>query len=130
MRILYLLYRQTERILYGQNLKINRNSYYNLARSKPMDTITNGLLALVSVLKRDGWIYRTYWEFIKNDLNVVTKQVLKAVFFTNNNLVKLARRFCPDWMIQTDRTFNTNRRRKPQAVCPKRALRNEVGFGN
>jgi hypothetical protein len=71
MRILYLLYRQTERILYGQNFKINRNSYYNLARSKSMDMTTDDLLALVSVLERDKWIYRTYWKFIKNDLNVV-----------------------------------------------------------
>jgi hypothetical protein len=54
MRILYLLYRQAERILYGQNLRINKNSYYNLARSKFINIITDSLLALVSVLERDG----------------------------------------------------------------------------
>jgi hypothetical protein len=43
--------------------------------------------------------------------------VLKAVFFTNDDLIKLARRFCPDWMIQTDGTFNTNRIKMPLIDC-------------
>jgi hypothetical protein len=110
-------FRQAERILHGQSLKIDRNTYYNLARSAPMAPTTEGLLALVSVLERDGWIYRTLWEFVKNDLQVVINQVLKAVFFTNDELIKLARRFCPDWMIQTDGTFNTNRIKMPLIDC-------------
>ena len=39
--------------------------------------------------------------------------MLKAVFLTNNELIKLARKFTPDWMIQVDGTFNTNRIRIP-----------------
>jgi hypothetical protein len=53
----------------------------------------------------------------KKDLQVVTNQVLKAVFCTNNNLIKLTRRFCPDWMIQTDGTFNSNRIKMPLIDC-------------
>jgi len=34
--------------------------------------------------------------------------VLDAVFFTLPGLITFARRFCPDWMIQVDGTFNTN----------------------
>lgn len=82
-----------------------------------MDITTDGLLALVAVLERDNWIYRTYWEFVKNDLQIVIKQVLKAVFFTSEGLISLARRFCPDWMIQADGTFNTNRIRMPLIDC-------------
>jgi hypothetical protein len=51
----------------------------------------------------------TFWDFINNDQGVIIKQVLKAVFFTNNELIRLARRFCLDWMIQINGTFNTNR---------------------
>jgi hypothetical protein len=113
MRDSSLLYRQAERILYGQGLRIDRRSYYNLARRQSMGTTQDDLLALVSVLEYDGWIYRTFWDFINNDQGVIIKQVLKAVFFTNNELIRLARRFCPDWMIQMDGTFNTNRLKMP-----------------
>lgn len=57
---------------------------------------TDGLLALVTVLEKDHWTYRTLWDLVKNDLGVVTTQVLKAVFFTNNRLIRQARRFTPD----------------------------------
>jgi hypothetical protein len=117
MRTSHLSYRQAERILHGQNLRIDRNSYYNLARKQPMDLNPDGLLALVTVLERDQWVYRTYWEFIRDELGQVKQQVLKAVFFTNNSLMKLARRFTPDWMIQVDGTFNTNRIRMPLIDC-------------
>jgi hypothetical protein len=117
MRASHLSFRQAERILHGQSLKIDRNSYYNLARRSAMDLSTEGLLALVTVLERDNWTYRTYWEFVRDDLKVVTKQVLKAVFFTNDTLIKQARRFCPDWMIQVDGTFNTNKIRMPLIDC-------------
>jgi hypothetical protein len=54
MQQLHLSFRQAERILHGQHLKINRNAYYNLARSNLMEMTTDGLLALVAVLERDG----------------------------------------------------------------------------
>ena len=113
MRESYVPFRQAERILYGQGLKIDRKAYYNLAREKTMEMTSNGLLALVTVLERDSWTYRTFWEFGYNDTGVVTKQVPKAVFFTNDELINLARRFTPDWMIQVDGTFNTNRIKMP-----------------
>lgn len=47
---------------------------------------SSGLQALVTVLERDSWTYRTFWEFDYNDTSAVTKQVLKAVFFTNGEL--------------------------------------------
>jgi hypothetical protein len=113
MRDSFVPFRQAERILHGQGLKIDRKAYYNLAREKTMEYSSDGLLALVSVLERDRWTYRTYWDFTYNDAGAVTKQVLKAVFFTNDELLKLARRFTPDWMIQMDGTFNTNRIKMP-----------------
>jgi hypothetical protein len=113
MRNSTLPYRQAERILYGQGLKLDRKTYYNLARGKSMGTTQDDLLALVSVLEHDDWIYRTYWEFRKDDQGKIIAQVLKAVFFTSKELIQLARRFCPDWMIQMDGTFNTNKLRMP-----------------
>jgi hypothetical protein len=67
----------------------------------------------VTVLERDRWIYRTLWEYVRDPAGLVVQRVLKAVFFTNNDLIKLVRKFCPDWMIQADRTFNTNQIRMP-----------------
>jgi hypothetical protein len=113
MRNSFLPFRQAERILFGQGLKIDRKSYYNLARAKSMEISPEGLLALVAVLERDSWTYRTYWDFVYSETGAVTKQVLKAVFFTNDELIALARRFTPDWMIQMDGTFNTNRIKMP-----------------
>jgi hypothetical protein len=86
MRDSSLLYRQAERILYGQGLRIDRRSYYNLARRQPIGTTQDDLLALVSVLEHDGWIYRTFWDFINNDQGVIIKQVLKAVFLPTTSL--------------------------------------------
>jgi hypothetical protein len=87
MREAHLPFRHAERILHGQDLKIDRVSYYNLARAGAMEATTEGLLALVTVLERDGWIYRTLWDLKKNDTGAVVAKVLKAVFFTNNDLV-------------------------------------------
>jgi hypothetical protein len=117
MRSAYLPFRMAERILHGQGLKIDRNWYYNLARKKGMDASTDGLLALVTVLEQDKWTYRTFWEFVRDDHGTVVNQVLKAVFFTNERLIRLARRFTPDWMIQVDGTFNTNKIRMPLINC-------------
>lgn len=78
-----------------------------------MEANTDGLLALVSVLEQDDWIYRTFWDFKYSDTGVVISQVLRAVFFTNKDLIKLARRFTPDWMVQMDGTFNTNQIKIP-----------------
>lgn len=113
MRESFVPFRQAERILYGQGLKIDRTSYYNLAREKAMEQSSDGLLALVTVLERDSWTYRTFWDFSYSSVGVITNQVLKAVFFTNDELIRLARRFTPDWMIQMDGTFNTNRIKLP-----------------
>jgi hypothetical protein len=112
MRESYLPFRQAERILSGQGLKIDRQYYYNLAREKTMDANSDGL-ALVTVLERDSWTYRTFWYFNYSDLGVIKKQVLKAVSYTNDDLIRLARRFCPDWMVQMDGTFNTNKIKMP-----------------
>jgi hypothetical protein len=117
MREAHLPFRHAERILHGQDLKIDRVSYYNLARAGAMEATTEGLLALVTVLERDGWTYRTLWDLKKNDTGAVVAKVLKAVFFTNNDLVRLARRFCPHWVIQVDGTFNTNAIRMPLIDC-------------
>lgn len=96
MRAAHLPFRMAERILHGQGLKIDRSWYYNLARRSTMEVSTDGLLALVTVLERDEWTYRTFWEFARDDHGTVIKQVLKAVFFTNERLIKQARRFTPD----------------------------------
>ena len=54
MRNSSLSFRQAERILYGQGLKLDRNAYYNLARDRSMEPTQDGLLALVAVLERDN----------------------------------------------------------------------------
>ena len=78
-----------------------------------MEPTQDGLLALVSVLEREGWLYRTYWDFQTNEQGTIIARILKAVYFTNDVLMRLARRFYSDWMIQVDGTFNTNRTRMP-----------------
>jgi hypothetical protein len=117
MRSAHLTFRQAERVLWGQQLKIDRKTYYNLAREEAMPMTQDGLLSLVAVLEQGSWTYRTFWEYIRDLNRTVTERTLKAVFFTNNELMKLARRFTPDWMIQVDGKFNTNRIRMPLIDC-------------
>ena len=96
MRTANLSFRQAERVLWGQQLVLDRTTYYNLARSKSMEMTPDGLLSLVTVLEQDRWIYRTLWEYVQDPRGRIMQRVLKAVFFTNNDLIKLARRFCLD----------------------------------
>jgi hypothetical protein len=96
MRESFLPFRQAQRILYGQGRKIDRKSYHNLAREKAMEQNSDGLLALVAVLERGSWTYSTFWDLSYSSVGIVTKQVFKAVFFTNDELIGLARRFTPD----------------------------------
>jgi MULE transposase domain len=117
MRSAHLSFRQAERVLWGQDLKIDRKTYYNLARQEAMPMTQDGLLSLVAVLEQGNWTYRSFWEYIRDPTGAVTSRVLKAVFFTNDELMKLARKFTPDWMIQVDGTFNTNRIRMPLIDC-------------
>ena len=69
----------------------------------------DGLKALIACLEQDGWIYRTLWLIQHDEISKeATARVLNAVFFILPELITLARRFCPDWMMQADGTFNTN----------------------
>jgi hypothetical protein len=61
--------------------------------------------------------YRSFWEYIRGPVGTVTLRVVKDVFFTNGELMKLARRFTADWMIKMDGTFNTNLIRMPLIDC-------------
>jgi hypothetical protein len=56
----------------------------------------------IAVLEHDGWIYRSFWDITRNGSGQAIGQVLQAIFFTLLEMVKLARRFCPDLMIQAD----------------------------
>src|SRR5436853_6288191 len=69
----------------------------------------DGLKALIVYLEQDGWIYRTLWLIQHDEISKeATARVLNAVFFILPELITLARRFCPDWMMQADGIFNTN----------------------
>jgi len=110
----FLSHRANERVLWGLSLELDRKTYYNLARLKAMSYDGDGLKALVTCLEQDEWIYRTLWLAQRDkDTQEVTAQVLDAVFFTLPRLITLARRFCPDWMIQVDSTFKTNAIKMP-----------------
>jgi hypothetical protein len=82
-----------------------------------MPSTQDGLLSLIAVLEQGNWTYRSFWEYVRDPVGTVTSRILKAVFFTNDELIKLARRFAPDWMIQVDGTFNTNHIRMPLIDC-------------
>ena len=69
----------------------------------------DSLKALIACLEQDGWIYRTLWLIQHDKISKeATARVFDAVFFILPELITLARRFCPDWMMQADGTFNTN----------------------
>lgn len=93
VRSAYLPFRTAERILHSQGLKIDRSWFYDLARHGAMEISTDGLLALVAVLEQYKWTYRTFWDFVRDDHGTVIKQVLKAIFSTNDRLIKQAWRW-------------------------------------
>ena len=96
----HLSYCESERVLWGLNLELDRKAYYNLARLKAMSYDGDGLKALIACLEQDGWIYRSPWSIkIDKSTKAPVARVLKALFFTLPDLITLAHRFCPDWMM-------------------------------
>jgi hypothetical protein len=55
----HLSHRESERVLWGLNLELDRRAYYNLARLKAMSYDGDGLKALIACLEQDGWTYRS-----------------------------------------------------------------------
>jgi hypothetical protein len=56
----HLSYRESERVLWGLNLELDRKAYYNLARLKAMSYDGDSLKALITYLEQDDWIYRSF----------------------------------------------------------------------
>jgi len=83
---------QAERVLWGQQLKLDRKKLYNLARLSTMPSTQDGLLSLIAVLNRKLDVPFVL-EYVRDPVGTVTSRILKAVFFTNDELIKRRRRF-------------------------------------
>ena len=109
-----LSYGQSDRVLanterdFDERLHIDRKKYYNLIPSvtRNQREIILGLLAVLEEF--DDMITRTRYEYERDANGVPIKRILKQISWMDTQQRRWARRFCSDFLIEFDATFNTN----------------------
>ena len=89
-------------------LHISRKKYYNLIPSTTRNQreILIGFLTVIEVY--DDMITRTRYEYECNAEGVPIKRILKQLCWMSKQQRHWARRFCSEFVIEFDATFNTN----------------------
>ena len=108
-------YRQLQR----HELKLNRKQYYNLVRGgvgkggEELDSLRSPdkvINALLGVIHEAGFKYEARWRLRTDEwTGQAVKEGLEQVVFFLPVMEDHGRRFCSDFAIQIDATFNTNR---------------------
>ena len=112
-RVSKLTYRESDRVLdntpkeEGEIYHISKNKYYKLIPSttRSRDDIITGLL---QCLDSTEFTARVRCSYILDDAGVPVKKLLEQIFFIDKLQRDLTKRFCSNFMLQMDATFNTN----------------------
>lgn len=112
-RAFKLTYRESDRVLNntskeeGEIYHISKKKYYRLIPSttRSRDDIITGLL---QCLDSTEFTARVRYSYILDDAGVPVKKLLEQIFFIDKLQRDLTKRFCSDFMLQMDATFNTN----------------------
>ena len=113
-RMATLTYNQSDRVLantereFDELLHISKKKYYNLIPSTTRNQrdILIGFLAVVEAYP--DMITRTRFEYERDANGVPIKRILKQVSWMDTQQRHWARRFCSEFVIEFDATFNTN----------------------
>ena len=112
-----LAYSDSDRLLlntpgeHDEMLHIGRKKYYNLIPSitRNDQEIMLGFLQALQELEGDDVLSRQRYEYQLNPAGAPIKKILKQVCFMDTQQRIWARRFCADFLIEIDATFDTNK---------------------
>lgn len=90
-----------------QEFTIPKKKYYDLVPStiRSREDVLQGLL---KALDSEQFTSYPRHNYVKNAAGAIQKRILQQVVIIDNNQRRLAKRFCSDFMMQNDATFNTN----------------------
>lgn len=116
-RLSNLTYAESDRVLantpkeYDEDLHISKKKYYNLIPSttRADQDILLGFLQSLEALEADDLISKCRYEYVLNDGGIPVKKILKQVCFLDTQQRRWAKRFCADFLVELDATFNTNK---------------------
>jgi MULE transposase domain len=98
-------------VLDSSSLRIDRKTYYNLVRSKPLeDRVSNDLFeALVLALEEAGFLFACAISDELADDGSIKGRVLEQLFFLLKAQITYGKRFIANQVLFIDGTFETNR---------------------
>jgi hypothetical protein len=110
-RLAYQPYSAMCRVLDTSGLRLDRKTYYNLMRSKPLeDRVSNDSFeGLVLALEEVGFRFACSMSDELADDGSIKGRVLEQVFFVSDAQITYGKRFLADQVLLIDGTFETNR---------------------
>ena len=98
-------------VLDSADLRIDRKTYYNLVRTKPLeDGISNDLFeGLMLALEEVGFRFACLMSDELADDGSIKGRILGQLFFISDQQAAYGKRFLPDQVFLVDGTFETNR---------------------
>jgi MULE transposase domain len=113
-------YSDSRRVLESEEfgVTITAREYYNSVRKmvadKDQPQTIDGLLV---ALQEEGFVYRTRVEVEEDDDGKPIKRKMVQIWFAHKQQLQAAARFCSDWLLVIDGTFNTNKYRLPLLIA-------------
>jgi hypothetical protein len=101
-------YSAMRRVLETSNLSIDRKTYYNLVRGKPLDQSNHSFEGLVRALEEVGFKFTCSMDDELAEDGSIKGRILEQLFMTDAQIA-YARRFIADQVLLIDGTFKTNR---------------------
>src|SRR5437764_3413810 len=96
-------------MLDSSGLHIDRNTYYNLVRGKPLDESSNSFEGLVLALEEVGFRFTCRMDKELANDGSVQGRVLEQIFFATDTQLAWAKRFIAHHVLLIDGTFETNK---------------------
>jgi hypothetical protein len=97
------------RVLDSSNLSIDRKTYYNLVRGRPLDQSNDSFEGLVLALEEVGFKFDCLMGDELAEDGSVKGRILEQLFFIIDDQIAYARRFIAHQVLLIDGTFETNR---------------------
>jgi hypothetical protein len=110
-RLAHQSYSSMRQVLDTADLCIDRKTYYNLVRGKPLeDNVSNDSFeGLVLALEEVGFRFACLMGDKLADDGSIKGRVLEQLFFISDQQIAYGRRFLPNQIFLIDGTFETNR---------------------
>ena len=97
------------RVLESSGLSIDRKTYYNLVRTKPLEQSNDSFEGLVLALEEEGFKFSCLMSDELVDDDSCKGRTLEQVFFLTDAQVAYSKRFIADHVLLVDGTFETNK---------------------